>query len=440
VRTNGLPDTAKKWAAAQSPEFAPLIAAFVKGLNAWADEHRAEISAEAAGVLPITAEDVYAHGLRVIHYDWIVSPARLERRLARWEQDVHGSNEWAIAPARSATGKALLMSNSHLQWGDIHTYFEVQLTAPESRLRRCVGRLPGAAPVLHRVRRLDADHEQPLGIGLYKLVLKDGGYVLDGQVKPFDTHTETIKVRQAEGTTKDEILTVRRTEHGPVVAERDGAPIAMRVAALDRPKMFEQFWRMAWRRTSRSGKRRCACSSCRSSIRPTLTATAASPTSTTRRCGSTPPATTAFWQGVVPGDRSDLIGTEIVPYDEIPKVIDPPQADPELERHAVDVDVSGHAGFDQVRRRLRRAAGHHTTRSARHAHPEHSAREDHVRGRQVVEVVDTRRNGPTSSSTTSSPRRRRGAPPAPNGLPTCWRSGTGRAKWTATGCCSSSSS
>jgi acyl-homoserine-lactone acylase len=32
-----------------------------------------------------------------------------------------------------------------------------------------------------------------------------------------------------------------------------------------------------------------------------------------------------FWQGVVPGDRSELIGTEIVPYDEIPKVIDPPQ-------------------------------------------------------------------------------------------------------------------
>ena len=28
-----------------------------------------------------------------------------------------------------------------------------------------------------------------------------------------------------------------------------------------------------------------------------------------------------FWQGVVPGDKSELIGTEIVPYDEIPKVI-----------------------------------------------------------------------------------------------------------------------
>src|SRR5262245_32163369 len=31
VRTNGIPETAKKWAAGQSPEFGPLIAAFVRG-------------------------------------------------------------------------------------------------------------------------------------------------------------------------------------------------------------------------------------------------------------------------------------------------------------------------------------------------------------------------------------------------------------------------
>ncbi len=48
-----------------------------------AQEHKAELSAEAQGVLPLTVEDVYAHGLRVIHYDWVVSPRRLEGRLAR---------------------------------------------------------------------------------------------------------------------------------------------------------------------------------------------------------------------------------------------------------------------------------------------------------------------------------------------------------------------
>src|SRR5262245_17998189 len=40
VRTNGIPETAKKWAAGQSAEFGPLIAAFVRGVNAWAAEHK----------------------------------------------------------------------------------------------------------------------------------------------------------------------------------------------------------------------------------------------------------------------------------------------------------------------------------------------------------------------------------------------------------------
>src|ERR1700722_9483263 len=35
VRVNGIPERAKQWATQQSPEFAPLLAAFVEGLNAW---------------------------------------------------------------------------------------------------------------------------------------------------------------------------------------------------------------------------------------------------------------------------------------------------------------------------------------------------------------------------------------------------------------------
>ena len=326
VRTNGLPDTAKAWAAGQSPEFAPLITAFAKGLNAWASEHQADLSAEAKGVLPLTVEDVYAHGLRVIHYDWIVSPRRLEGRLARYDQDVHGSNEWAIAPARSASGKALLMSNSHLQWGDIHTYFEVQLTAPGVTsygavwvgfpvLRQCFTEFVGWTQTTNNPSESD----------LYKLVLKDGGYVLDGQVKQFDTHTETIKVKQADGTMKDEALIVRRSVHGPVVAERGGAPIAMRVVALDRPKMFEQFWRMGLAKNFTEWD-----AAMRMQQLPLFN------TAYADRDGHIgyfynatlwkhPTGDYKFWQGVVPGDKSDLIANEIVGWDEVPKVVDPPQ-------------------------------------------------------------------------------------------------------------------
>src|SRR5262245_24595828 len=308
VRTNGLPDTAKKWAAGQSPEFAPLITAFAKGLYAWADEHRAEISAEAKGVLPITREDVYAHGLSVIHYEWIVNPEKIRSRLARWEQDVHGSNEWAIAPARSATGKALLMSNSHLQWGDIHTYFEVQLTAPGMTsygavwvgfpvLRQCFTEYVGWTQTTNNPAESD----------LYRLVTKDGGYVLDGQVKPFDTHTEVIKVREANGSLRDVPVEVRRSVHGPVVAERGGAPIAMRVAAIDRPRLFEQFWRMGLAKTLDEWQ-----TAMRMQQLPLFnTAYADRDGHIAYVYNATLPVHATgdyrFWQGVVPGERSDLI-------------------------------------------------------------------------------------------------------------------------------------
>ena len=132
VRTNGLPDTAKQWANGQSAG----VRAADRGVRARAERvggrsTRPSSAPRRKAVLPLTVEDVYAHGLRVIHYDWIVSPRRLEgaaralgRRGARLER-VGDRAGRARPPARR-----MLMSNSHLQWGDIHTYFEVQLTAP----------------------------------------------------------------------------------------------------------------------------------------------------------------------------------------------------------------------------------------------------------------------------------------------------------------------
>ena len=326
IRTNGVPDTAKAWAKGQSAEFAALIAEFAGGLNQWADEHRAELSPAAQAVLPLTTDDVYAHGLRVIHYDWIVSPRRLEGRLARWEDEVHGSNEWAIGPTRSATGNAILMSNSHLQWGDIHTYFEVQLTAPGVTsygavwvgfpvLRQCFTEYVGWTQTTNNPAESD----------LFGLVEKDGGYVLDGTVKQFETRTETLKVKQPDGSMKEEALVVRKSVHGPVVAERRGMKIAMRVAALDRPKMFEQFWQMGlaknfgeWETAMRMQQLplfNTAYADKDGHIAYVYNAT----------LWKHPTGDYRFWQGVVPGDKSELIASEIVPYDAIPKVADPPE-------------------------------------------------------------------------------------------------------------------
>jgi len=327
VRINGIPQHAKQWAAQQSPEFAPLLAAFAAGLNAWAKDHPESLSAPAKAALPLTVEDVLAHGLRVIHYDWLVSPSRVEARVKRAAVDVHGSNEWAIAPSHSANGHAMLMSNSHLEWGDIHTYFEVQLTAPGIT---SYGAVWVGVPVL---RQCFTDYlgwtqttNNPNGADLYKLTLKDGGYLLDGQVKQFEVAKEVIRVRQGDGSLRDEPLTIRRSVHGPLVVDHDGIAISLRVAALDRPRWFEQFWKMGLARNFDQFQ-----DAVRMQQLPLFN------TAYADRDGHImylynaavpvrPTGDYQFWGGILPGDQSSLIWSpgKVVTYEQLPKVIDPP--------------------------------------------------------------------------------------------------------------------
>jgi acyl-homoserine-lactone acylase len=325
VRTNGIPERAKVWASKQSPEFAPLLRAFVAGLNAWGAEHTDSLSAPAKAVLPVAVEDVLAHGLRVIHYDWIVSEVRIEARLKSGNEEVHGSNEWAIAPARSASGHALLLSNSHLPWGDRHTYFEVQLQAPGvtsygavwvgfPTLRQCFTDWLGWTQTTNAPNEGD----------LYRLTLKDGGYVLDGEIRPFEIEKQAIRVRQEDGSLREEPLTIRRTAHGPVVIDRGGTTIALRVAALDRPRMFEQFWKMGLAHNLAQFQ-----DAMRMQQLPLFnTAYADRDGHILYLYNATPPVRAKgdyrFWAGVAPGDQSALIWSKIHPYEDLPKVIDPP--------------------------------------------------------------------------------------------------------------------
>ena len=326
VRTNGIPERTAEWAAQQSPEFAPLLQAFAAGLNARAAEQTELLTADARAVLPLTVEDVLAHGMRVVHFDWLVSVERVETRVDGLIKPPSGSNGWAISPQKSASGKAMLLSNSHLGWGDRHTYFEVQLTAPGvtsygavwvgfPTLRLCFTEHIGWTQTTNAPNLAD----------LYQLTLKDDGYVLDGETKPFEVETQVIKVREEEGALRDEPLTMRRSAHGPVVFDRHGVTVAVRVAGTDRPRMFEQFWRMGLSRNLEQFQ-----DAMRMQQLPLFNTMYADRDGHIMYLFNSvapvrPRGDHNFWSGVVPGDDSELIWSgAVVPYDELPKVIDPP--------------------------------------------------------------------------------------------------------------------
>ncbi len=326
VRRNGIPARARVWAKQQSPAFGSLLAAFVAGLNGWAREHPGELSAPARAALPFTEADVLGHVMRVIHFDWIASAAKLNQMVRLGHAGpVSGSNGWALAPSRTVSGHAMLLSNSHLQWADMHTYFEVHLSAPGVNssgavwigfptLRLCFNDYLGWSQTTNTFD----------GADLFRLTLKDNGYVLDGKVRPFTIERQVIRIRQPDGSMREEPLTIRHSVHGPVMIEQDGVTAALRVTALDRPRLLEQFWKMGLAHNLAEFQ-----TAIRELQLPLFNTTyadrdghilylfnAALPV---RSEGDA-----RFWAGLPPGDRSSLIWSKIHRYEDLPKVIDPP--------------------------------------------------------------------------------------------------------------------
>ena len=328
VRTTGIPQRAARWSAQQSAGFAPLLQAFVAGLNASAAAQDGLLSSAARAALPFTVADVLAHTMRVIHFDWLASRERVAPRLRELSAAPSESNGWAIAPCKSASGHAMLLSNSHLQWGDRHTYFEVQLTAPGVT---SYGAVWVGFPVL---RQCFTEHlgwtqttNGPNLATLYRLSLNGSGYVLDGGTRPFTVERQALKVRQEDGTLRDEPLTIRRSVHGPVVAEEGDEAVALRVAGTARPRMLEQFWRMGLARNLEQFH-----AAMRMQQLPLFNTMYADRDGHIMYLYNAAlplrePPEEQFWRGLVPGDDSALIwSAAVVPYAELPKVIDPPAA------------------------------------------------------------------------------------------------------------------
>jgi acyl-homoserine-lactone acylase len=323
VRTVGIPERAREWLKAQSPAFRRYLDAFAAGINDYAREHADQISDEVEVALPVSAVDVLAHTQRVIHFTFVANQGAMFA--ANRSLSEKGSNTWAIAPARSASRRAMLLANPHLPWSDLFLFYEAQLTAPGIN---AYGATLAGFPVMgiafndylgwsHTVNTHD-------GQDLYKLTLVEGGYLWDGKVRAFEKEEQTLKVKQADGTFKEEKIVVKRSVHGPVIAEKNDRAIALRVAGIDRPGMLEEWWDMARARNLAEFQ-----TALRRLQLPMFNVMYAD------RYGhifylfngavpARPSGDWDYWSGAVSGDTSATLWTRIHPYADLPKVIDPP--------------------------------------------------------------------------------------------------------------------
>jgi acyl-homoserine-lactone acylase len=316
-----LPAKAETIYAKQTAEYKSYIDAFVKGINDYAKKHPETIDKEMKPVLPVRGADVFANIQRTIFRFLTANERTATEKLFQ-----PGSNALAIGASRSASGNAMLVINPHLPWKpDFTLLFEADLNSPTMH---GYGTTFVGMPVLfigfndnlgwtHTVNTLDASDR-------YELTIQENGYLLDGAIVPFDKRITTIKIKQIDGTMKEEKMEIKYSKHGPVVGEKDNKAYAVRVAGLDNDKIFEEYHKMI------SAKNFTEFESALKMMQiPMFNVIYADKSGNifylfNGNLPKRPEGDFAYWRGTIDGSRSNLIWNETLSYDELPKVLNPP--------------------------------------------------------------------------------------------------------------------
>lgn len=236
-----------------------------------------------------------------------------------------GSNAVAVGPARSADHATRLLVNSHQPYTGPVAWYEAVLHSDEG-WDVAGGFFPGAPFMLHGHNRYlgwaNTVNEPDL-VDIYELKLNpdnDNQYMLDGTWRDFEKSEAKIRVRlwgPFWWTVTREVL---RSEHGPVLKVEAGT-FAVRYAGMGLSKYANQYY--ALNKARNLGEWRAAL---KMQALPSINYVYADNQGNisyvynglfpVRKEGED-------WSGILPGDRSDLIWRDYLPFDKIPQLVNP---------------------------------------------------------------------------------------------------------------------
>ncbi len=272
VRAEGIPARAKEWIDRGGSFQRVVIGAFVAGANEYAARHGDTIDPAIRRVLPLVATDVTAGEQYTINFTFMPEQDDLPRLIGAWQSGgivaanglarsltPSGSNGWAIGPRKSATGNAILMGNPHLPWGNnqpipglgIYQFMQANLIIgdPARPSLNASGVATVGSPFLGigYTDRIGWTHTNNTiqNTNLYEIALSaDHTYLFGGKHVALLHRSETVKVRQADGSLASRAIDIEASVHGPIIALRGDKALALRVAGLDAPSLVTQYWRM----------------------------------------------------------------------------------------------------------------------------------------------------------------------------------------------------
>jgi acyl-homoserine lactone acylase PvdQ len=171
----------------------------------------------------------------------------LEAQFDRLGHRPRGSNQWAIAPSRTADGATMLLMNPHQRFVGVQRYAEIHLDSREGLRFSGLTVFGFLLPYMGNNERLGwaytdnyADHSD-----LYGLVFDDRDaplhYRYGDAYRTAEAWTDSIRVRTANGV-ETRLFRFWNTHYGPVVGVADdGRPLAVKLARMVEGGWFEQW-------------------------------------------------------------------------------------------------------------------------------------------------------------------------------------------------------
>jgi len=229
-----------------------LCDAFAAGFNYYLERHP-----EVRPRLLTTIEPWYA--LAFIRYNYYQNGFARDRSLRRIglqtaaiDSDLKehtGSNGWVVGPSRSASGNALLFINPHLPFFGPGQVYEGHVHSDEGWNFTGYTRFGFPLPYVGHNENggwVSTDNAADL-TDVYLETFDDQArplaYKYGKEYRLATEHVEEIRVKTATGI-ETRKFTMRKTHHGPIVAERDGKLLALRMAKFESDGWLREWYNM----------------------------------------------------------------------------------------------------------------------------------------------------------------------------------------------------
>lgn len=248
VRALEIPKLSKHEFAQSPPHLKRIYRAFAAGIMRFASETPGSL-ARLGRVEPWHSLALLRYKYYVLEFPDYAGLTQADRE--KLPERPQGSNAWAIAPSRSASGNAMLLINPHVAFFGPARYYECTIQSSDGLRFQGITRYGLPLPYMGHNDVLGWAHtdDYPDFCDLYaediRKTSKGRAYRHGERLLPLREWTETIAVRVPDGRVEQRCERFQATHHGPIVGERNGKPLAIKMARLTEGGWFDQWYEMA---------------------------------------------------------------------------------------------------------------------------------------------------------------------------------------------------